>query len=113
MDEEKLLQAAAEALLERVGSAKGMVWCMDVIQKSFMQRKRYPELPTVRQPSSLVPHMSRHEPADLAACCLHDCVLPCLLHTVKLVLGSCSACDSTHTRHSLWSRTLRSSWLSV
>ena len=56
MDEEKLLQAAAEALHERVGSLKGMVWCMDVIQKSFMRRHMAPgwriersELPTVRQ----------------------------------------------------------------
>ena len=36
VDEEKLLQAAAEALHRRVGSSKGMVWCMDIIQKSFM-----------------------------------------------------------------------------
>lgn len=91
VDEEKLLQAAAEALHERAGSSKGMDWCMGVIQKSFLQRKRCPELPTVRQPSNLLPRMSRHEPTDLVACCLHDCVLPCLLHTVKLVLCSCSA----------------------
>ena len=56
VDEEKLLQAAAEALHRLVGSSKGMVWCMDVIQKSFMwrhvgpgRRIRCPELPTVRQ----------------------------------------------------------------
>ena len=48
VDEEKLLHAAAEALHERMGSSKGMGWCMDVIQKSFMQRKKCPELPTVR-----------------------------------------------------------------
>ena len=71
VDEERLLQAAAEALHERVGSSKGMGWCMDVVQKSFMQRKRCPELPTVRQPSRLLLHMRRHEPADFAVCCLH------------------------------------------
>ena len=55
MDEEKLLQAAAEALYEHLGSSKGMVWCMDVIQKSFVQHMApgrhmgCPELPTVRQ----------------------------------------------------------------
>ena len=56
VDEEKLLQAAAGALHKRVGSSKGMAWCMDVIQKSFMwrhvapgRRIRCPELPTVRQ----------------------------------------------------------------
>ena len=53
---EKLLLAAAEALHERVGTSKGMVWCMDVIQKSFMRRRmtpgwriKRPELLTVRQ----------------------------------------------------------------
>ena len=56
LDEKKLLQAAAEALHERVGSSKGMVWCLDVVQKSFMRRHvaiRCPELPTVRQRSNL------------------------------------------------------------
>ena len=58
VDEEKLLQAAAEALYERLGSSKGMVWCMDVIQKSFVRHMApgrhmgCPELPTVRQPSN-------------------------------------------------------------
>ena len=41
-DVEKLLLAAAEALHERVGTSKGMVWCMDVIQKSFMRRRMTP-----------------------------------------------------------------------
>ena len=60
MDEEKLLQAAAEALYERLGISKGLVWCMNVIQKSFVQHTapgrhtECPELPTVRQLSTLL-----------------------------------------------------------
>ena len=39
--EEKLLQAAAEYLYERMGSSKGMDWCINILQKSFMRRKYY------------------------------------------------------------------------
>ena len=55
VDEEKLLQAAAEALYKCVGSSRGMVWCTAVIQKYFKGRHVAPgrrskrlELLTVR-----------------------------------------------------------------
>ena len=63
-EKKKLLQAAAEALHERVGSSKGMVWCLNVIQKSLMRRHvamRCPELPTVRQRSNLPNCITRRD----------------------------------------------------
>ena len=84
LNEEKLLQAAAEALHERLGSSKGMVWCMDVIQKSNVQHlapgrhTKCPELPTVRQLSNLLNFFTR----KVMIVCRLSFMLPTAMHQI-------------------------------